>query len=405
MGRLVNTPKTLNDWLSYQENLHTQEIDLGLERVQKVYQKLFPQGVPFKVISVAGTNGKGSTIAFIDSIYQQTQYKVGKFTSPHILKYNERFTVNGMQVDDTTICAAFDKIEKARGNTSLTYFEFSTLAALIVFTYEKVDIAVLEIGLGGRLDSVNVVDSDVAVITNIALDHVDYLGDTREKIGVEKAGIMRTNMPCVCGDLNPPKTIAKYAAKIGALLSFVDTPYLGAIGLSGEHQKYNAALAVAALNQLQALFPVTQNQYAEGIKNAKLSGRFEVKTINKKTLILDVAHNAAATQALADTLKKDKQPSLAIFSAFADKDIESMIHIIAPLVEHWLLVPLQVNRACDMQDLVQKFSLSSKVSACDNMQSALHQALQSKRAERVVVFGSFHVVADALKVLDAYGPR
>lgn len=402
MERLTSTPKTLDDWLNHQKNLHTKEIDLGLERIQKVYQELFPQGLGFKIISVAGTNGKGSTIAFIECIYQQTNVKVAKFTSPHILKYNERFVVNGVQVDDKTICRAFEQIGQARGNIPLTYFEFSTLAALIIFNNEKVDVAVLEIGLGGRLDCVNVVDSDVAVITNIALDHMDYLGDTREKIGLEKAGIMRKNTPCVCADPNPPVTIAKYAKKIGASLNFVDAPYLGAIGLSGEHQKTNAALAIEVLNKLQTVFPITQNQYAQGIKNAKLLGRFQIKTIGNKTLILDVAHNPAATQVLADTLKKDKHPSLAIFSALEDKDIGSMIDIMTPIVDKWLVIPLQVNRAINIQDLVQKFNLSNKVEACDTMQSAIYQALNDKQTQRVVVFGSFHIVADAFKVLESY---
>ena len=400
MGRVEGALETLDDWLNYQENLHTKEIDLGLERVQRIYQKLFPQGVSFKVITVAGTNGKGSTIAFIDNIYQQTNIKVAKFTSPHILKYNERFVINGVQVSDEAICTAFETIEQVRGNTSLTYFEFSTLAALIIFTNEKVDIAVLEIGLGGRLDSVNVVDSDVAVITNIELDHIDYLGDTREKIGLEKSGIMRKNSPCICGDLNPPNTIAQYAKHCDALLTFVNTPYLGNIGLSGEHQKTNAALAIEAVNKLQSVFSVNQNQHAQGIEKTKLSGRLQVKTINDKTVILDVAHNAAAVQTLTDELKKNSQPTVAIFSALQDKNIKSMIDIITPLIDEWLLPPLQVNRAIAMQDLTQKFSLSSKIKVCDDMPSAIHQAFNTKQVERIVIFGSFHIVADALKVLE-----
>lgn len=395
MGRL----STLDDWLNYQENLHSHEIDLGLERIQAVYQKLFPNGVSFKVITVAGTNGKGSTIAFIDSIYQQSNYKVAKFTSPHILQYGERFSVNGAQIADAKICSAFEEIERVRGDISLTYFEFSTLAALIIFTNEKVDIAILEIGLGGRLDSVNVVDSDVGVITNIDIDHIDYLGATRELIGFEKAGIMRSNIPCVCGDSNPPNAIAQYAEKIGALLTFVDTPYLGAISLQGEHQKTNAAVAIAAVNQLQSVFSVNQNQLARGVENAQLLARFQVKTVGDKMLIFDVAHNPAAVQVLADTLKINEQPTLAIFSALQDKDIETMISTIAPLIDEWLLVPLKVNRAIAIQDLSKKFGLSDKIRICDDMSSAIHQALNGKHIQRIVIFGSFYIVADALKIL------
>jgi dihydrofolate synthase/folylpolyglutamate synthase len=395
LGRL----STLDDWLNYQENLHSHEIDLGLERIQAVYQKLFPNGVSFKVITVAGTNGKGSTIAFIDSIYQQSNYKVAKFTSPHILQYGERFSVNGAQIADAKICSAFEEIERVRGDISLTYFEFSTLAALIIFTNEKVDIAILEIGLGGRLDSVNVVDSDVGVITNIDIDHIDYLGATRELIGFEKAGIMRSNTPCVCGDANPPNAIAQYAEKIGALLTFVDTPYLGAISLQGEHQKTNAAVAIAAVNQLQSVFSVNQNQLARGVENAQLLARFQVKTVGDKMLIFDVAHNPAAVQVLADTLKINEQPTLAIFSALQDKDIETMINTIAPLIDEWLLVPLKVNRAIAIQDLSKKFGLSDKIRICDDMSSAIHQALNGKHIQRIVIFGSFYIVADALKIL------
>ncbi|CAB5498721.1 bifunctional folylpolyglutamate synthase/dihydrofolate synthase [Bathymodiolus thermophilus thioautotrophic gill symbiont] len=395
MGRL----STLDDWLHYQENLHSHEIDLGLERIQAVYQTLFPNGVSFQVITVAGTNGKGSTIAFIDSIYQQSNYRVAKFTSPHILQYRERFSIDGVQTSDAKICSAFEEIEQARGDISLTYFEFSTLAALIIFTHEKVDIAVLEIGLGGRLDSVNVVDSDVGVITNIDIDHVDYLGATRELIGFEKAGIMRPNIPCVCGDANPPNTIAQYAEKIGALLTFVDTPYLGAISLQGEHQKTNAAVAIAAVNQLQSVFSISQKQLAKGIENAQLLARFQIKTVGDKTLVFDVAHNPAAVQVLADTLKINEQPTLAIFSALQDKNITTMINTIAPLIDEWLLVPLEVNRAIAIQDLSKKFDLSDKISVCDDMLSATHQAFNRKHIQRIVIFGSFYIVADALKIL------
>lgn len=395
MGRL----KTLNDWLEYQENLHSTAIDLGLKRIQKVYQTLFPSAMNFKVITVAGTNGKGSTIAFIDSIYRQTSIKVATFTSPHILQYNERFSIDGTQMSDEKICAAFEQIEQARGKTSLTYFEFSTLAALIIFTAEKVDIAVLEIGLGGRLDSVNVVDSDVAVITTIDIDHTDYLGNTREQIGLEKSGIMRKNIPCVCGDLNPPTTITQYAKKVGALLTFIDTPYLGKVGLSGEYQQYNAALAIEAVKQLN-LLPISQKQLSVAIENTKLAGRFQIKTLNDKIVVLDVAHNPAAVQVLADTLKKDKQPTIAIFSALEDKNIKKMIGRISPLIDEWLLIPLEVNRAITLQGLTQKFSLSSKIKACKDMPAAIRQALDNKKYRRIVIFGSFYVVADALKVLE-----
>jgi dihydrofolate synthase/folylpolyglutamate synthase len=394
--------KTLDEWLNWQENLHTQEIDLGLERIQKVYQKLFPDGVPFQVITVAGTNGKGSTIAFIDSIYQQSDFKVGAFTSPHLIKYNERFSVNGEMASDESICQAFDAIEALRGETSLTYFEFSTLAALVIFAHEKVDVVVLEVGLGGRLDSVNIVDPNVSIITNIAIDHTDYLGDTREAIGFEKAGIMRSDTPCICGDQNPPTSLQNHADNIGALLTFANHPYLGKISLQGEHQQHNAALAIEAVNQLQPMLPIDKNQLSIGLEKANILARFQVKTVNNKTIVLDVAHNEAAIKILAETLKAEKVPTLAIFSALKDKNIKLMINAIESCIDEWLIVPLSVNRAIKIQDLVEKFSLSSKITTCKDMESAIHQALNTQQYQRVVIFGSFHTVADAMKILDKY---
>ena len=211
---------TLDDWLNWQESLMEETIVLGLDRVQVVYDRLFPKGVPYKVITVAGTNGKGSTVSFIDSIYRQSKYKIGRSTSPHLLKYNERYAIDGEEVSDETIIKAFELIETKRQEVTLTYFEFSTLAALIIFAEAKIDLAILEVGLGGRLDSVNVVDNDVSVITNIAIDHTDYLGDTREAIGREKAGIMRTSRPCICGDQDPPHSLLSYAKEIGAPITF-----------------------------------------------------------------------------------------------------------------------------------------------------------------------------------------
>jgi dihydrofolate synthase/folylpolyglutamate synthase len=395
LGRL----NTLDDWLDYQQNLHVQEIDLGLERVKKVYQKLFPKGVPFKVISVAGTNGKGSTVAFIGSIYQQSNFKVAQFSSPHILKYNERFVINGVQSTDEQICHAFEKIQSLRGETSLTYFEFSSLAALIIFESEKVDVAILEVGLGGRLDSVNIVNNDVSVITNIDIDHVDYLGDTRALIGLEKAGIMRKNTPCICADINPPASIAQYAHQIKAQLEFVKQKYTGDIGLIGKHQQQNAATAILAVQKLNKTFPISSAQIKKGIQYAQLDARFQIKTINNKTVIFDVAHNAAAVKVLAAELAKQSRPTVAIFSALKDKNIGLMIDEISMIINQWLLVPLNVNRAMNMKELSNQFGLNHNIHVCDDMQNAINRVLNDKQYQRIVIFGSFHVVADALTIL------
>lgn len=391
--------KTLSQWLTWQESCHTLEIDLGLERIQNVYSKLFPNGVPFTTITVAGTNGKGSTVAFIESVYLKTSFKVAKFTSPHILNYNERFIVKGSQATDQQICDAFEEIEQVRDNISLTYFEFSTLAALLIFAKQKVNIAILEVGLGGRLDSTNVVDADIAVITNIAIDHVDYLGDTRELIGHEKSGIMRANTPCVCGDIDPPKSIQKHADTIGALLEFVQQPYAGALSLKGDHQQQNAGLAALCVKKLDYKFAVDDTTLRQGLESAQLEGRFQAKKIRNKYVIFDVAHNEAAVHVLAQELAKDKQPTLAIFSALKDKNITQMIGAISPNIDEWLLVPLDVHRAADMNFLIDQFPLKAAIHASDSMNLAINQALKQHSYQRIVIFGSFHVVADALKVL------
>jgi len=395
LGRL----KTLDQWLTWQENCHPKEIDLGLERIQSVYTKLFPTGLPFTTITVAGTNGKGSTIALIESVYQHSAFQVAKFTSPHILNYNERFVVNGEQATDDQICLAFEKIAQALDDISLTYFEFSTLAALLIFAEQSVDIAILEVGLGGRLDSVNVVDTDVAVITNIAIDHVDYLGDTRELIGYEKAGVMRSNIPCVCGDIDPPESLIKHAHTIGALLEFVSQPYSGALSLHGDHQRQNAALAALCIHQLQTRFPIDEHTLCQGLKSTQLDGRFQTQTINTKLVIFDVAHNEAAAQTLAQELAKDQQPTLAIFAALKDKNIAHIIHAMAPQIDQWLLVPLDVHRAASMDFLIKQFSTRDTIHVCNNMDAAINQALQQHTCQRIVVFGSFYIVADALKTL------
>jgi len=398
LGRL----KSLDDWLCWQESLHETVIDLGLERIKIVFDKLFPNGVPFKAITVGGTNGKGSTIAFIDSVYAQTKYNVGRFTSPHLIDYNERFAVNGKIVSDTQIIDAFEKIETIREEISLTYFEFSTLAALQIFAAAKIDIAILEVGLGGRLDSVNVVDNDLCVITNIAIDHTDYLGDTRELIGREKAGIMRTNKVCICGDENPPNTLVDYGNKINASLEFVDQPYFGEIGLEGEHQKYNAAVALRVIETLQSQFPVSNELIESGFANTSVVARFQRMMVGDKHVVLDVAHNSAAVNKLVNTLKTSNAKTVAIFSALADKNIDDMIDLAKDTFTHWFLVPLDVERAIQIEILQGKFDASVATTVCQDMKSAINSALTLNDAQRIVIFGSFHTIADATLILREY---
>jgi len=395
----MHNKKTLDEWLSWQEQLMEETIVLGLDRVQLVYQRLFPDGVPFFAITVGGTNGKGSTIAFIDSIYRDSKFKVGCSTSPHLIKYNERYAIDGEIVNDSVIIKAFEEIEGKREGISLTYFEFSTLAALIIFSEAAVDIAILEVGLGGRLDSVNIVDSDVSVITNIAIDHTEYLGDTRESIGTEKAGIMRTAKPCICSDQNPPSSLLAYAKKIGTSLTLVKEQYKGEIGLEGAHQRLNAAVAIKVIEAISDQFPVSNKMIKSGIKQAQIVARFEKIDIANKTVILDVAHNPAAVQTLVNTLSDSPMETVAIFSALADKNIDDMIELASSNIKHWFLVPLLAERSIQMETLENKFSDSQETTVCASMASAIKQALALKKIQRIVIFGSFYTVADASVIL------
>jgi dihydrofolate synthase/folylpolyglutamate synthase len=396
----MQTKRTLDEWLTWQETLMEETIVLGLDRVKIVYDKLFPNGVPFKVITIGGTNGKGSTIAFIDSIYEQSKYKIGRSTSPHLLKYNERFAIDGKEVSDASIISAFELIEQKRNNITLTYFEFSTLATLIIFADARVDLALLEVGLGGRLDSVNVVDCNVSIITNIAIDHIEYLGDTREAIGYEKAGIMRNSIHCICGDQDPPLSLLNYAKEIDAPLTLVKERYQGEIGLEGAHQRINAAVAIKAIEKLNYLFPVTNNMIVEGIKKAQIAARFQKIIIGDKTVILDVAHNPAAVETLVNTLLESPIETVAIFSALADKNIDDMIKLSSNSIKQWFLVPLSSERSIQLDALNDKFADSQTTTVCANMDSAINETLGLKNIKRIVIFGSFYTIADASEILN-----
>ena len=395
----MQTKRTLDEWLTWQETLMEETIVLGLDRVKIVYDKLFPNGVPFKVITIGGTNGKGSTIAFIDSIYEQSKYKIGRSTSPHILKYNERFAIDGKEVSDTSIISAFELIEQKRDDITLTYFEFSTLATLIIFADARVDLALLEVGLGGRLDSVNVVDCNVSIITNIAIDHIEYLGDTREAIGHEKAGIMRNSIHCICGDQDPPLSLLNYAKEIDAPLTLIKEGYQGEIGLEGAHQRINASVAIKAIEKLNYLFPITNNMIVEGIKKAQIAARFQKIIIGDKTVILDVAHNPAAVETLVSTLLESPIETVAIFSALADKNIDDMIKLSSNSIKQWFLVPLSSERSIQLDALNDKFADSQTTTVCTNMKSAINETLGLKNIKRIVIFGSFYTIADASKIL------
>ena len=428
--------RSLKEWLTWQEELHLSEIDLGLDRIREVAKNLKLLSPSFSIITVAGTNGKGSSVAMLDAILRAQGYKVGNFTSPHLIEYNERIKINGENATDQQIISAFETIDKARlipskshtdskKEISLTYFEFGTLAAIQCFTTEKVDVAILEVGLGGRLDAANLWDASLAIITSIDIDHISWLGDDREKIGVEKSGIMRKNVTAVCGDPNPPKSITDEAQRIGSNLlqlnkdfSYTTDPNntkkwlwknkkitlnLLKPNLSGAFQLNNAATVIAGLLSIKSLLPVTEEAINTGLINASVPGRLHVINTSPEWL-LDVAHNPHAAIELAKYLQSNpaKGKTYALFSMLKDKDIKQVISIMNQSIDEWHLVPLGGSRGMKINELNQEIkqqTLDGKVICHDSFTDAYERIKNlTNLQDRVVAFGSFLVVSEILNI-------
>lgn len=413
--------KSLSDWLDYLLSLHPKAVDLGLERVKRVYQDLCPNPPAPFVFIVAGTNGKGSSVAMLCAILQAAGYRVGQYTSPHILKFNERIQVNGQPVSDQQIIHSFERVERLRGKITLTFFEFSTLAALDCFGRAQLDCLVLEVGLGGRLDAVNVVDADASLICAIDLDHCDWLGHDRETIALEKAGVMRSGQISVCSDPNPPQTLVRHAQELSVNLALLGRDYhyeyagqdkqawcfvgkerladLPAPGLKGEFQLQNAA-GVLALLQAQSRFAVKRSDIEKGLVSAVNPGRLQQIDVDNQRWLLDVAHNPQAAGVLADYLASRPAQRIALFAALADKDIQPMVAQLKPYISHWVLVDLKVERAAGLTQLKQVLQKSGvddvNIDVCDVMQAAVDKARQSG-FEDVLVFGSFFTVSQAME--------
>lgn len=420
---------TLNDWLSWQETLHPTEIELGLERVGTVLARLELNQPNFTLITVAGTNGKGSSVAMLEAILLAAGYRVGSYTSPHLLTYNERIKLDGKPVDDATLCASFERIDQARGSVlqdtaaqevSLSYFEFGTLAAIDILHRAEVDIAILEVGLGGRLDAVNVLDADVALITAIDVDHCDWLGNDRETIAREKAGILRAGRPAVCADPEPPASLLEYAAQLETPLSLIQRDFsitqqgeqwswqgaeqswqqLPLPALPGAFQLHNAAGVLAVLEALVEDYPVDQMFIDRGLVTVKLPGRFQVLT-GKPVQIFDVAHNAQSAQALAENLRSLSHMGCirVVLAMLADKDIDAVVGHLKSQVDHWYLAALDVPRAAPLSQLRAALSdvPDESVEVFDDAPAAHRAALAASAKEDVIVVcGSFHTVAAAL---------
>ncbi|GAB1232488.1 bifunctional tetrahydrofolate synthase/dihydrofolate synthase [Ferrigenium sp. UT4] len=435
-------PNTLAGWLTYLESLHPKTIALGLERVAQVKQRL-NLDPDFPLIIVGGTNGKGSVCAMLEAILHAAGYKVGCYTSPHLLHYNERVRIAKRQASDAELCASFAAIERARvGRVStrqgdvgmnpdlqipLTYFEFGTLAAMQCFLSHKVDIAILEVGLGGRLDAVNVFDADVAVVTGVDIDHVDYLGDTREQIAFEKAGIFRPGRVAICADTDVPQALRAHASNIGAELwclgsEFGFRPhqgqwdYFGKDGgrsalplpaLRGAFQLHNASAVLAALDALQVRLPVSMAAVRRGLTEVELAGRFQFVP-GRPQLILDVAHNPQAARALAQNLANlPPARTFAVFAMLKDKDMAGVVRALDAQIDVWLVAGIDAPRGATSDELAQVMAESGirgEIVACASLAEALEEA--SNRAgenDRIAALGSFYTVAEVMRVRGVRG--
>ncbi|MCK9608110.1 MAG: bifunctional tetrahydrofolate synthase/dihydrofolate synthase [Methylomonas sp.] len=411
----------LEDWLAWQEQSHPRPIDLGLERVAGVFSRLAVKPKKIPTITVAGTNGKGSCVAFLEAIYRAQGYKVGAYTSPHILRYNERIRVDGQPAADEDICAAFECIDAVRADTSLSYFEFSTLAALDVFSRAKVDVRILEVGLGGRLDAVNIVDADVALVTTIAIDHVDWLGDTVEAIGREKAGIFRSGVPAVIGDQQVPGSLLQAAREkraelmqIGLVFHYETQAHAWAWwtdqlkltdlplpALQGEHQFRNASAVIMAVMCLQAVLPVEPAAICRGVREAHLNGRFQL-IAGETPVLLDVGHNPQAVQTLLSYLQSyfPEVKIHAVFAMMKDKDIPGVLAMMRDRVDHWYLAPLKNPRAANVELLNRYFQqqdIKNVNKGYTDFASCFEAAQSAARSgELILIFGSFFLVSEYL---------
>jgi dihydrofolate synthase/folylpolyglutamate synthase len=416
-------PSTLDDWLAHCERLHSKPIDMTLDRVNAVRERL---GIRFDVpvITVAGTNGKGSTCAMLESIALQAGYHVGLYIKPHLVHFEERCRVDGRSVDASELLPHFEAVEAARQGATLTYFEFTTLAIMRALAERPLDLVILEVGLGGRLDAVNTIDADCAVVTSIALDHTEFLGPDRESIGREKAGILRTGRPAICSDPQPPQSIIDRSVEIGADLRVSARDFrftgdrqqwswtgrrkrysgLAYPALRGANQLLNAAGALAAFEALHDRLPITAQAVRSGLALVELPGRFQIVT-GQPTIVLDVGHNPQAMAVLAVNLDQmGYYPRThAVFGVMHDKDLAGVLKPIAPLVDAWYLTDLPSARAASgesLRPLVQRASDRGEVAVSCHATPAQALVAAMGRADptdRIIVFGSFLTVGGVLK--------
>ncbi|MEE4668758.1 bifunctional tetrahydrofolate synthase/dihydrofolate synthase [Pseudomonas alliivorans] len=418
-------PSTLGDWLAYLEQLHPSAIDMGLDRSRKVAQQLGLTRPAPRVITVTGTNGKGSTCAFVATLLQAQGLKVGVYSSPHLLRYNERVKVQGVDATDLELCDAFAAVESARGDVTLTYFEMGTLAAFWLFEQAKLDAVVLEVGLGGRLDAVNLVDADIALVTSIGLDHAEWLGDTRESVAFEKAGIFRAGRPALCGDPDPPEPLLAKALELGCPLLLRARDFDLSVshhgwdwrGVAGgevvelrdlpllDLPMQNAALALQAFALLG--YPLDQQSVSKALAQTRLVGRLDRRTVHWQgkalTLLLDVGHNPHAAQFLAQRMAQRPivGKRLAVFGLLSDKDLDGVVFELASSIQDWAVAPLPTSRsrpAAELQAALE--NLGARVKSYQSIALALEaQCAHATADDEILLFGSFYCVAEAIEWL------
>lgn len=415
---------TLHDWLAWQEQLHPNAIDLGLERVRRVLQAMQLEQPPFKVLTVGGTNGKGSCVAFLDAMLRAQGYQVGAYTSPHLLRYNERVSIGGREIPDAELCESFARVDAARGATSLTYFEFGTLAALDIFRNHRIEVAVLEVGMGGRLDAVNAVNPLGALVVSIGLDHQEWLGPDRDSIGYEKAGIYRRGRPAICGDRDPPPRLMQTGRQIGADLQVLGRDFdwrasrggwdwqngathignLPSPNIPGRIQYDNAASSIALLRAVHAELAVSAAAIRKGLRQARIGARFE-RVPGEVELIFDVAHNPDAARVLASNLDATRGSgrTIAVVGMYRDKAADAVAQALGERIDSWHLGGLGGPRgqtaaelAARVHSALPRASLHAHASVIDAWQAA---GAAAGRGDRIVVFGSFQTVSAILRIL------
>ncbi len=421
------TSRSLADWLAYLEQLHPTAIDMGLDRVRAVAARMAMTRPAPLVVTVTGTNGKGSTCAFIASLLNAQGLKIGSYSSPHLLRYNERVLLSGREASDAELCEAFAVVEAARGEISLTYFEMGTLAAFWLFERAGLDAVVLEVGLGGRLDAVNIVDADLAVITNIGLDHADWLGNSRESVAYEKAGILREGKPALCGDLDPPQPLLDHANSLSAPLLLRGRDFDLAMGARDWHWRgvdaagaplelhglpmltlpmENAALALQAYAMLG--LPWDPARLARALLQTRVVGRLDSRQVlwngRRIALLLDVGHNPHAAAFLAQRLEQRPVAGtrLAVFGLLADKDLSGVLDALVPSISDWAVAPLPTPRTQSATQLAQALlERGASVSEYATIEQALDaQCARAESVDEILVFGSFYCVAAALEWLE-----